>query len=120
MLPLPDTLIWLALGLAVLICLARQQRSCLILLGIALLTALWLERLSPVAALVSLAGRPLIAHVLDRLEPQVDRLARAPMAVATKNTRERPINIRLYMANSLEFFCANKCVAQVSEQPHGA
>lgn len=56
MLPLPDTIIWLALGLAVLLCLARQQRSGLILLGIALLTALWLERLGPVAALVSLAG----------------------------------------------------------------
>lgn len=56
MLPLPDTLIWLALGLAVLLCLARQQKSALILLGVALLTALWLERLSPVAALVSLAG----------------------------------------------------------------
>ncbi|MDM5059106.1 CPBP family intramembrane glutamic endopeptidase [Aeromonas rivipollensis] len=56
MLPLPDTLIWLALGLAVLLCLARQQRSGLFLLGVALLTALWLERLSPVAALVSLAG----------------------------------------------------------------
>lgn len=56
MLPLPDTLIWLALGLAVLLCLARQQRNGLILLGVALLTALWLERLSPVAALVSLAG----------------------------------------------------------------
>lgn len=56
MLPLPDTLIWFALGLAVLLCLARQQRSGLILLGIALLTALWLERLGPVAALVSLAG----------------------------------------------------------------
>lgn len=56
MLPLPDTLIWLVLGLAVLLCLARQQRSGLILLGVALLTALWLERLSPVAALVSLAG----------------------------------------------------------------
>ena len=56
MLPLPDTLIWLALGLAVLLGLARQQRSGLILLGIALLTALWLERLGPVAALVSLAG----------------------------------------------------------------
>jgi hypothetical protein len=41
------------------------------------------------------------------------------MAVATKNTRERLINIRSYMANSLEFFCANKGVAQVSEQPHG-
>ncbi|HCH53721.1 MAG TPA: CPBP family intramembrane metalloprotease domain-containing protein [Aeromonas sp.] len=56
MLPLPDTLIWLALGLAVLLCLARQQRSGLLLLGVALLTALWLERLSPVTALVSLAG----------------------------------------------------------------
>lgn len=56
MLPLPDTLIWLALGLAVLLCLARQQRSGLILLGVALLIALWLERLSPIAALVSLAG----------------------------------------------------------------
>ncbi|MFM5587239.1 lysostaphin resistance A-like protein [Aeromonas rivipollensis] len=56
MLPLPDTLIWLALGLAVLLCLARQQKSGLILLGVALLTALWLERLGPVAALVSLAG----------------------------------------------------------------
>ncbi|MNO70172.1 CAAX amino terminal protease self- immunity [compost metagenome] len=56
MLPLPDTLIWLALGLAVLLCLARQQLSGLILLGMALLTALWLERLGPVAALVSLAG----------------------------------------------------------------
>ncbi|MCK2085415.1 CPBP family intramembrane metalloprotease [Aeromonas sp. 3925] len=56
MLPLPDTLIWLALGLAVLLCLARQQRSGLILLGVALLTALWLERLGPIAALVSLAG----------------------------------------------------------------
>lgn len=56
MLPLPDTLIWLALGLAVLLCLARQQRSGLILLGMALLTALWLERLGPIAALVSLAG----------------------------------------------------------------
>ncbi|WP_342059350.1 CPBP family intramembrane glutamic endopeptidase [Aeromonas sp. OTU364] len=56
MLPLPDTLIWLALGLAVLLCLARQQRSGLILLGVALLTAIWLERLGPVAALASLAG----------------------------------------------------------------
>ncbi|QSE75473.1 CPBP family intramembrane metalloprotease [Aeromonas media] len=56
MLPLPDTLIWLALGLAMLLCLARQQSSGLILLGVALLTALWLERLGPVAALVSLAG----------------------------------------------------------------
>ena len=56
MLPLPDTLIWLALGLAVLLCLAHQRTPGLILLGMALLTALWLERLSPVAALVSLTG----------------------------------------------------------------
>lgn len=71
MLPLPDTLIWLALGLAVLLCLARQQRSGLILLGVALLTALWLERLSPVAALVSLAGL-LLAWRTPRL-PQLWR-----------------------------------------------
>jgi hypothetical protein len=46
-------------------------------------------------------------------------MATMAMAVATKNTREMPINIRSYMANSLEFFCANKGIAQVSEQPHG-
>ena len=69
MLPLPDTLIWLALGLAVLLCLARQQRSGLILLGIALLTALWLERLSPVAALVSLAGLLLAWRTPGRPQP---------------------------------------------------
>ena len=56
MLPLPDSLIWGALALAVLLCLVRQRLPGLILLGVALLTALWLERLSPVAALVSLAG----------------------------------------------------------------
>lgn len=56
MLPLPDALIWGVLALAVLLCLARQPRPGLILLGIALLTALWLERLSPFAALISLAG----------------------------------------------------------------
>lgn len=56
MLPLPDALIWGVLALAVLLCLARQPRPGLILLGIALLTALWLGRLSPFAALISLAG----------------------------------------------------------------
>lgn len=56
MLPLPDALIWGALAIAVLLCLARQRTPGLILLGIVLLMALWLERLSPLALLVSLAG----------------------------------------------------------------
>lgn len=56
MLPLPDALIWGALALAVLLCLARQRTPGLILLGITLLMALWLERLSPLALLISLAG----------------------------------------------------------------
>lgn len=56
MLPLPDALIWGALALAVLLCLARQRTPGLILLGIALLMALWLERLGPLALLISLAG----------------------------------------------------------------
>ena len=29
------------------------------------------------------------------------------------------MNITSYMANSLEFFCANKGIAQINEQPHG-
>ncbi|MFM4958778.1 CPBP family intramembrane glutamic endopeptidase [Aeromonas caviae] len=56
MLPLPDILIWLVLGLAVLCCLACRTRPGMLLLGLALLTALWLERLAPFAVLVSLAG----------------------------------------------------------------
>lgn len=56
MLPLSDALIWGTLALAVLLCLARQQKPGLILLGMALLAALWCERLGPVALLVSLAG----------------------------------------------------------------
>lgn len=56
MLPLPDALIWGALALAVLLCLARQRTPGLILLGITLLMALWLERLGPLALLISLAG----------------------------------------------------------------
>lgn len=56
MLPLSDALIWGTLALAVLLCLARQQKPGLILLGMALLAALWFERLSPMALLVSLAG----------------------------------------------------------------
>lgn len=54
--PLPDSLIWAALALAVLLCLARQRLPGLILLGISLLLALWLERITPVALLASLAG----------------------------------------------------------------
>jgi hypothetical protein len=46
-------------------------------------------------------------------------MATMATAVALKNTRERPINITSYMANSLELFGANEGVAQVSEQPHG-
>jgi uncharacterized protein len=56
MLPLPDALIWGALALAVLLCLARQRTPGLILLGLALLAALWLGRISPAALLISLAG----------------------------------------------------------------
>ena len=44
-------------------------------------------------------------------------MATMAMAVAAKNIRQRPINIRSYMANSLELFSTNEGVAQVSEQP---
>ncbi|MFM4703140.1 lysostaphin resistance A-like protein [Aeromonas bivalvium] len=56
MLPLPDTLIWGALGLAVLLCLVRQRLPGLMLLGVSLLLALWLERITPPALLFTLAG----------------------------------------------------------------
>ena len=56
MLPLPDTLIWGALGLAVMLCLARQRLPGLMLLGVSLLLALWLERITPPALLFTLAG----------------------------------------------------------------
>lgn len=56
MLPLPDSLIWGALALAVLLCLVRQRLPGLILLGVALLAALYLGRLSPSALLITLAG----------------------------------------------------------------
>ena len=55
MLPLPDTLIWGALALATLLCLARQRRPGFLLLGVALLLALWLARITPTALLVTLA-----------------------------------------------------------------
>lgn len=56
MLPLPDSLIWGALALAVLLCLARQRLPGQILLGVALLAALYLDHLSPSALLITLAG----------------------------------------------------------------
>ncbi|MDR7019652.1 CPBP family intramembrane glutamic endopeptidase [Aeromonas salmonicida] len=56
MLPLPDSLIWGALALAVLLCLVRQRLPGLILLGVALLAALYLGHLSPSALLIALAG----------------------------------------------------------------
>ena len=54
MLPLPDIPHLARPGLAVLCCLARRTRPGMLLLGLALPTALWLERLAPLAALVSL------------------------------------------------------------------
>ena len=56
MLPLPDSLIWAVLALAVLLCLARRRIPGLFLLGIALLGALWLGRITPLALTVSVAG----------------------------------------------------------------
>ncbi|HDX8438715.1 TPA: CPBP family intramembrane metalloprotease domain-containing protein, partial [Aeromonas dhakensis] len=56
MLPLPDSLIWGALALAVLLCLARQRLPGFIMLAVALLAALGLGHLSPVALLASAAG----------------------------------------------------------------
>lgn len=56
MLPLPDALIWGALALAMLLCLVRQRTPGLILLGVALLAALVLGRIQPLALLISLAG----------------------------------------------------------------
>ncbi|OSM52520.1 CAAX protease, partial [Aeromonas salmonicida subsp. salmonicida] len=54
MLPLPDSLIWGALALAVLLCLVRQRMPGLILLGVALLAALYLDHLSPSTLLITL------------------------------------------------------------------
>jgi hypothetical protein len=56
MLPLPDTLIWAALALATLLCLARRRLPGFLLLGVALLLALWLDRITPAALLVTLAA----------------------------------------------------------------
>ncbi|EKP0300279.1 lysostaphin resistance A-like protein [Aeromonas veronii] len=56
MLPLPDSFIWGALALAVLLALFRQRLPAFALLGLSLLLALWLERMTLPALLVSVAG----------------------------------------------------------------
>ncbi|MFB2862878.1 lysostaphin resistance A-like protein [Aeromonas sp. MdU4] len=55
MLPLPEALIWGAMALATLCCFAHQPKPGFTLLGMALLLALWLERITPTALLVTLA-----------------------------------------------------------------
>ncbi|MFR9701758.1 CPBP family intramembrane glutamic endopeptidase [Aeromonas sanarellii] len=78
MLPLPDALIWAALALAVLLCLARQRTPGLILLGIALIGALALGRITPPALLISLAGL-LLAWQTPSLPPPWRPMALALM-----------------------------------------
>lgn len=56
MLPLPDTLIWGALALATLLCLARQRLPGFLLLAVALLLALWLDRITTAALPVTLVA----------------------------------------------------------------
>lgn len=56
MLPLPDSFIWGALALAVLLALFRQRLPAFALLGLSLLLALWLDRMTLPALLVSVAG----------------------------------------------------------------
>ena len=56
MLPLPDSFIWGALALAVLLALFRQRLPACALLGLSLLLALWLDRMTLPALLVSVAG----------------------------------------------------------------
>ena len=56
MLPLPDILIWAALALATLLCMARQRLPGFLLLAVALLLALWLDRITTTALLVTLAA----------------------------------------------------------------
>ncbi len=79
MLPLPDSLIWGALALAVLLCLARQRLPGFIMLAVALLATCGLVHLSPIARLSSAAGlllacrtpslpQPLRAGALGELE----------------------------------------------------
>nr|WP_236661921.1 hypothetical protein [Aeromonas jandaei] len=56
MLPLPDSLIWGALALAVLFALLRQRLPAFGLLGLSLLLAIWLGRITPPALVITLAG----------------------------------------------------------------
>lgn len=56
MLPLPDSLIWGGLALAVLLALFRQRLPAFALLALSLLLALWLGRITPPALLITTAG----------------------------------------------------------------
>jgi len=46
-------------------------------------------------------------------------MATTATAVVAKNIRKMPTKITSYMAISLELLCANKGIAQISEQPDG-
>ncbi|MCF3099821.1 CPBP family intramembrane metalloprotease domain-containing protein, partial [Aeromonas australiensis] len=56
MLPLPDSLIWGVLALAVLFALFRLRPPAFALLGLSLLLAIWLDRMTLPALLVLVAG----------------------------------------------------------------
>ncbi|MFQ2068694.1 lysostaphin resistance A-like protein [Aeromonas veronii] len=74
MLPLPDILIWAELALATLLCMARQRQPGFLLLAVALLLALWLDRITTTALLVTLAAL-LLAWLLPTLSDRSRPLA---------------------------------------------
>lgn len=80
MLPLPDSLIWGALALAVLFALLRQRLPAFGLLGLSLLLALWLGRITPPALVITLAGL-LLAWRTPALPPRWATMARVALIV---------------------------------------
>lgn len=80
MLPLPDSLIWGALALAVLFALLRQRLPAFGLLGLSLLLALWLGRITPPALIITLAGL-LLAWRTPALPPRWATTARVVLIV---------------------------------------
>lgn len=80
MLPLPDSLIWGALALAVLFALLRQRLPAFGLLGLSLLLALWLGRITPPALVITLAGL-LLAWRTPALSPRWATMARVALIV---------------------------------------
>ncbi|MFM5521391.1 CPBP family intramembrane glutamic endopeptidase [Aeromonas jandaei] len=80
MLPLPDSLIWGALALAVLFALLRQRLPAFGLLGLSLLLALWLGRITPPALVITLAGL-LLAWRTPALSPLWATMARVALIV---------------------------------------